>query len=147
MNFRDCIEFANETHRCCLATTEGDQPRVRPLGLYFADDTGFYFQTESVKALYKQLKNNRKVEACFYAPEVGSGLGTVMRVTGEVEFLDDVALRTRVLEDRPFLKGLGITKPEDPLLVVFRIFKGEAYFWTMANNMKESEIERIKFGN
>jgi hypothetical protein len=26
-----------------------------------------------------------------------------------------------------------------------RVHSGEAYFWTMANNMKEAEIERIKF--
>ena len=145
MSFQECIEFANENNTCYLATVEGDQPRVRAFALWFADDKGFYFQTESVKALCKQLKSNRKVELCFHARGAGSGVGKVLRVTGEVEFLDDIALRARVLEERPFLKGLGIEKPEDPLLVLFRVYQGEAYFWTMANNMKESEIERIKF--
>ena len=69
-----------------------------------------------------------------------------MRVTGEVEIVDDIALKTQVLQDRPFLKGLGIEQAEHPLLVVFRISKGEAFFWTMENNMKESEIDRIRFG-
>ena len=147
MDFQDCIKFANETRTCYLATAEGDQPRVRAMGLYFSDETGFYFQTESVKAMYKQLQNNRKVEAYFHSTKPGPDAGKVLRVAGEIEFIDDIALKTRVLEERPFLKGLGITKPEDPLLVLFRISKGEAYFWTMANNMKESEIERIKFGN
>jgi len=116
------------------------------MGLYHVDDTGFYFNTQSVKALAKQLEKNRKVEVCFYASGTGQDIGRVMRVTGEVEFLDDIGLRTRLLEDRPFLKEF-IKGPEDPLLVVFRISKGEAYFWTMADSMKESEIERIKFGN
>lgn len=147
MDFQDCIKFAKENRTCYLATTEGDQPRVRAMGLYHVDDTGFYFNTESVKALNKQLEKNKKVEVIFHSTAPGPGVGKVMRVSGEVEFIDDIALRTRVLEERPFLKGLGITKPEDPLLVVFRIYKGEAYFWTMADNMKESEIERIKFGN
>jgi len=146
MNFQDCITFANEVQRCFLATAEGDQPRVRALGLWFADERGFYFQTESSKALYAQLTGNRKVEACFYAPDPGSGAGKQMRITGEIEFLDDMALKKKVLEERSFLKAYGIEKPEDPLLVVFRIHKGEAFFWTMANNMKESEIERISFG-
>jgi len=147
VDFQDCIKFANDVHTCYLATAEGDQPRVRALGLFFADDTGFYFQTESVKALYKQLENNRKVEGYFHATRPGPDAGKVMRVSGEVEFIDDIAIRTQALEKNRVLKELGVTKPEDPLLVVFRIFKGEAYFWTMADNMKESEIERIKFGN
>ncbi len=143
MNFQDCVKFANEHRICYVATTEGNQPRVRALGMWFADDKGFYFQTESVKALCKQLKENNRVELCFYAP--GSDIGRMMRVTGKVEFVNDLALRTKVLTDRPFLKALGIKGPEDPLLVIFHVYSGEAYFWTMANNMKETEIERIKF--
>ncbi len=143
MNFQDCIKFANENSLCFIATAEGDQPRVRALRMWFADEKGFYFQTESVKAIYKQLQKNNKVELCFHAP--GQGAGTMLRVSGKVEFLDDTALKSKVLQDRPFLKGIGIKTPEDPLLVIFRVYCGEAYFWTMANNMKESEIERIKF--
>ena len=144
MNFQDCIEFANKSHTAYFATVDGDQPRVRPIGLWFADEQGFYFQTESVKAFYRQLKANRKVEVCFHTSEAGKTL----RVAGEIEFVDDIALRARILQDRPFLKQrVGIQKPEDPLLVVFRISKGEAFFWTMGNNVKESEIDRIKFGS
>jgi pyridoxamine 5'-phosphate oxidase len=148
MGFLDCVRFANEGHRCFLATVDGDQPRVRALSCWFADETGFYFQTGAPKAIYKQLKKNRKVEACFFAPDPGSGIGKQMRVSGEIEFIDDIALRIKALQDRPFLKqAYGIEKPEDPILVLFRIPKGEVYFWTMESNLKESEIERIKFGS
>lgn len=147
MDFQDCIKFATEVHDCYLATVDGDQPRVRAMGLYSAEETGFYFMTESVKALYKQLQNNKKVEVIFHSTGSGPGMGRVMRVSGEVEFVDDIAYRTRVFNERPFLKGLGVTGPEDPLFAVFRIAKGEAFFWTFADNMKESEIERIKFGS
>jgi pyridoxamine 5'-phosphate oxidase len=143
MNFQDCVKFANEHRVCYVATTEGNQPCVRALGMWFADDQGFYFQTESVKSVCKQLKNNHHVELCFYAP--GPDAGTMMRVAGKVEFVDDLALKSKVLTDRPFLKAVGIEGPEDPLLVIFRVHSGEAYFWTMAHNMKEMEIERIKF--
>ena len=146
MNFQDCIKFANDTRTCYLATAEGDQPRVRAMGLCFADETGIYFNTESVKALNKQLKKNKKVEAIFHHTAPGPDAGKVMRVSGEIEFVSDRAIRAKIFKDRPFLKGLGITKPEDPQLVVFRIAKGEAYFWTMADNMKEAKIPRIKFG-
>jgi len=69
----------------------------------------------------------------------------MMRVTGKIEFIDDMAIRTRFFKERTFLKELGVKGPEDPLLVVFAIRTGEAFFWTMAENMKEAEIPRIKF--
>ena len=144
MDFQDCVKFANENPTCHLATAEGDQPRVRALVMWFADDTGFYFQTQSVKALCRQLSNNKKVEVFFHAPEPGS-IGKVMRVAGEVEFIDDIALKARAIEERAIVKAIGIEKPEDPLLAVFRVHKGEAFFWTMENSMRESEIERIRF--
>jgi uncharacterized pyridoxamine 5'-phosphate oxidase family protein len=147
MNFKDCIDFANANRICFLATADGNQPRVRPLGMWSADEKGFIFQTEPIKAVYKQLKKNNKVELCFNGQEGTPYAGKVMRVTGEAQFLDDLAMKKKILEERPFLKSYGIDKPEDPRLVVFRVFKGEAYFWTMADNMKESEIKRIKFGS
>lgn len=111
----------------------------------FADDKGFYFQASTVKAFGRQLQKNPRVETCFYAPGTDGALGTVMRVTGEIEFLDDMTLRTKIMEERPFLKNMGLTGPEDPRLLVFRLYKGEAFFWTMEYSMRESEIERIKF--
>ena len=144
LDFQECIQFANQCRTAFIATIDGNQPRVRPLSLQFADDHGFYFQTENVKNLYRQLKANQKTELCFHS-NAGGGLGKVMRVSGEIEFVDDLELKARLLKERPFFKTLGILKPDDPLFVLFRVFKGEAFFWTFANNMKESEIEKIKF--
>jgi len=140
MDFKDCVKFANENKTCFLATVDGDQPRVRAMGMEYADDTGFYFNTESPKAVARQLKKNQKVELCYW------GAGKMLRVTGKVDFIDDVDIRKRFYEARPFLKNLGVKSPEDPLLVVFAVRKGEAFFWTMADNMKEAGIPRIKFG-
>ena len=144
MDFQDCTKFANENPYCQIATVEGDQPRVRPMGMWFADETGFYFHSQSVKALCKQMKNNPKVEVAFHAPEE-KPMARVMRVTGEVEFLEDMEIRKKSYEARPFLKGMGIKGPEDPLVAVFRIPHGEAFFWTMASSMYEDDREKIKF--
>jgi pyridoxamine 5'-phosphate oxidase len=146
MDIQEYVKFANDTRTCYLATVEGDQPRVRAMGMCFADETGFYFNTESVKALSKQLAKNQKVEIIFHHTKPGPDAGKVMRLSGKVEFVNDPAIRARIYKDRQFLKGVGITTPEDPRLVVFRISKGEAFFWTMAENMKEASIPRIKFG-
>jgi len=144
VDFKDYIKFANENPISYLATVEGDQPRVRVFGMWFADDKGFCFHTRAPKAVWQQLKANPKVEVCFYSP-TPPPMGSMMRVQGEIEFLDDLALKARLLEERPFLKQAGMTKPEDPAIVVFRIYKGEAYFWTIDENMKESELARIRF--
>jgi uncharacterized pyridoxamine 5'-phosphate oxidase family protein len=62
-----------------------------------------------------------------------------------VKFLDDLKLKARLLEERPFLKAIGTGKPDDPSLAVFKIYTGEAHFWTMENNMREEQTERVKF--
>jgi uncharacterized pyridoxamine 5'-phosphate oxidase family protein len=112
--------------------------------LWFADKTGFYFQSQSVKAFCKQLRKNNRVEVCF-TNSTGSKPTKVMRVTGLVEFIEDIGLKKKVFSDRAFLRTMGIKGPEDPVLVVFKIYTGEAFFWTVKDSMHESEIERIKF--
>ena len=112
--------------------------------MWFADKTGFYFHSQSVKALCKQLKKNPKVEVVFHGTEE-KGLGKVLRVAGKAEFLDDMELKKKSYEARPFLKGMGIKGPEDPMVAVFRIPTGEAHFWTMASSMYEDDREIIKF--
>ena len=141
MDFKDYYQFANENHDCYLATCDGEQPRVRAMGMWFADETGFYFQTQSVKALYKQIERNPKVEIYFHSKDSGK----VMRVSGEAKIITDNAIRTRCIEERPFVKNFGITEPDNPLLSIFHLYTGEAYFWTMADSMKEADIPRIKF--
>lgn len=142
MDFKDCYEFANENKTCYLATCDGDQPRVRAMGMWYADETGFYLQAQSVKALYKQIENNPKVEMYFQAKDFSK----VMRVSGEAKIVTDNEIRARCIKERPFVKNFGIEAPDNPLLAVFHVYKGEAYFWTMADSMKEADIPRIKFG-
>ena len=142
--FQDVIKFVNEQvpdRNCSFATVEGDQPRVRILSMCFADEKGFYFQTESVKALVKQIKQNNRVEICFYDPKTR----IMVRATGRAEFLDDPALKSKIFNDRPYLAKVGIKGPDDPLFVIFRVGSGEAWFWTMSDSMKEAQIERLKF--
>ncbi len=65
MNLQDCITFANENKRCYLATVEDDQPRVRPMGLWFADEKGFYFQSHAEKALGINSRHIRRSRPVF----------------------------------------------------------------------------------
>jgi pyridoxamine 5'-phosphate oxidase len=145
MNFNDCTQFANEIKTCFIATAEGDQPRVRPIGLWYADEKGFYIQTQSVKAFAKQMLKNPKIEICFFSRGEGPGKDRLLRVYGKVKPITDPAMLAKCIKERAFLKGLGIDRPDNPLLAVFHLYTGECYFWTGADSMKEALIPRIKF--
>jgi uncharacterized pyridoxamine 5'-phosphate oxidase family protein len=73
-------------------------------------------------------------------------MSKIMRVTGKAKIITDAKIRAKCIEERPFVKNMGITTPDNPLLAVFQIYTGEAYFWTMADSMKEAGLPRIKFG-
>ena len=132
MDIKDCIKFANENPICFLATCDHGMPRVRCLGFWFADPSGFYFQSGTMKELVGQIRENPNIEVCFY--KASGMLGETMRVSGEAEFVDDPELNKKVMNDRPFLKSFGLDH-DSPQLVIFRIPKGKAHFWTMKSNL------------
>jgi uncharacterized pyridoxamine 5'-phosphate oxidase family protein len=144
MDFSECVKFASENPVTYIATADGDQPHVRAFAMWFADKTGFYYHTGTPKKVCQQLKKNPKVELCFYAPGV-QGAGRMMRVTGKVEFLEDKALEERLFKDRPWVADLMKVAPKDAKLAMFRVAHGEAWFWTMENNMREAQAPRVRF--
>jgi pyridoxamine 5'-phosphate oxidase len=137
ITLKDCIQFTNENQICYLATVENNQPRVRTLGFWFADESGFYFQTSKVKEIPHQLELNPNVEACFYHHE--GPIGTMLRIAGKAEFVDSPELREKALKDRPFLTAFGMTVENPGPVVFFRIAHGKAHFWKMENNMKPKD--------
>lgn len=144
MNLSDCLAFAGEHPICFLATEEGDQPRVRALLMWFADEWGFYFMTMSPKQFSEQLHGNSKVEVCFYNGAMELPDAVEMRVTGEVEFVDDADLTRKVAEERAALEGI-MGRPLEPITEVFRIGSGKARFWTLMDILKERELETLSF--
>ncbi|OPY50985.1 MAG: Pyridoxamine 5'-phosphate oxidase [Methanosaeta sp. PtaU1.Bin112] len=144
MDYNDCLKFANDNPVSFIATMDGEMPRVRAFLMWFADESGFYYHTATSKSVCKQLMNNPNIEVCFY--HAGDIMAkNMMRVSGRVEFLDDAGLRARLLEERPFLRAI-VNGPKDPLLTIFRIHEGEVQFWSMADNLREADTPRIKFG-
>ena len=144
LSFEECAVFANQHPVCAVATVDGDQPRVRYFLMWYADGTGFYFHTGKMKQIYRQLQQNPKVELCFYDPTPPEqGGGKMLRVTGRVEWKREQALVNRLLAERPWIRSLGTDI--DQFLAIFRVKGGEAWFWTMADNLKEDRIPRYEF--
>jgi pyridoxamine 5'-phosphate oxidase len=140
MDFKECARLADENRVCYLATAEGSQPRVRAIAMWYADETGFYFQSQSVKAMVKQIEKNHHVEACFQIKDRG-----MLRVTGKAKIITDKKVRAKCIAERKNVRDMGITDPGDPLLTVFQIYTGEAFIWTMKDSMKEASLPRVKF--
>lgn len=133
---QDIISFTQRNQLCYLATIHNNKPKVRAIGLWYADNTGIYFQTSGKKEIYQQLVNTPEVEACFY--EHTDLIGKMLRISGKVEFINETSFKEKALKDRPFLRDLGFSS-ESTDLILFRIAKGNAHFWTMQNNFKPKE--------
>ena len=144
MNIQAYIDFAMSNPVCYLATIENDQPRVRAVLLMFADESGFYFETLSPKAMSKQLHRNPKVEVCFYNNPPDLSDAKEMRITGTVEFVNEEMIIKEVYEKVKFLEDLT-GQPIKPFLEVFKIGTGNTHFWTLQDVLKESEIEHAIF--
>ena len=144
MKLTDYTALASEHPICYVATEDGDQPRVRPLLLWFADARGFYFMTMSPKRFSAQLHQNPKVEVCFYNGAAELPEAQMMRLTGSVEFVDDAELIRKVSEERAALEGI-IGRPLEPIAEVLRIASGETRFWTLMDILKEPELEMLRF--
>lgn len=143
MTSREILVFVNKAQACWLATAEGDQPHVRGMMMWYADETGFYFHTASCKRLASQLQKNPKVEMAFYNPGEGSGAGQMIRVMGRAEVATTPALIEKLYRDRPWVKGLADSMP-GAHIVIFRIGNASAQYWDMSVNGRESLQPQIK---
>ncbi|MDR1166648.1 MAG: pyridoxamine 5'-phosphate oxidase family protein [Deltaproteobacteria bacterium] len=96
-----------------LATTEGDQPRVRPFGTLAVFEGKIYFQTSKTKEVSKQLLANPKIEICaFMDPD------TWIRVQAIAVEDDRLEAKRFILETHPELQGM-YSADDDKIQVFF----------------------------
>lgn len=131
MNKEEIFKLMNENPVFYLATTEDDQPKVRGMLLYRADENGIIFHTSSAKDIYSQIMKNPKVEMCFFSN------GVQIRVAGVLERITNPDICNEVYE-HPTRKFLQMWKENgidvDGILEVFSLKKGTAVIWTMESN-------------
>ncbi|MDE5780436.1 MAG: pyridoxamine 5'-phosphate oxidase family protein [Lachnospiraceae bacterium] len=134
MRKEELFQIMNENPVFHLATMDGEQPRVRGMLLYSADEQGIIFHTASTKDVYRQIKENPKVELCF------QGQGIQIRVSGTLENVEDENLKNEIF-NHPTRKFLQAWKEQgiDGLLQIFRLKNGAAVTWTMETNFDEKK--------
>ncbi|MDR0851309.1 MAG: pyridoxamine 5'-phosphate oxidase family protein [Clostridiales Family XIII bacterium] len=97
---QEVYEFLKKASVYWLATTEGDQPRVRPFGTYVIYDGKLYIQTGKIKDVSKQLSANPKVEIGAFDAEAGAWI----RIAATAVNDDSIEAKTAVLDAYPNLK-------------------------------------------
>ena len=100
-------DFLDEAGVFFLATADGDQPKLRPLGFHMEMEGKEMFGVGDFKDVYKQLVANPKVEIVAAKPD-----GHWMRYTGKAVFDTDPKYEAAGLEAMPNLKEMAARKPE-----------------------------------
>lgn len=94
-------DFISEAGIFFLATVDGDQPKLRPLGAHIEMDGKVLFGIGNFKDVYKQLCAQPKCEiaACKHD-------GKWLRYTGKAVFETDPKYAEAILDANPQLKGI-----------------------------------------
>lgn len=94
-------DFLTEAGVFFLATADGSQPKLRPLGAHFEMDGKVLFGVGDFKDVYKQMVANPLVEISAAKPD-----GKWLRYTGKVVFDTDPKYAAAMLEALPQLKEI-----------------------------------------
>jgi pyridoxamine 5'-phosphate oxidase len=129
MTKTEVIAAVNANPVCYLATAEGNQPRVRGIGMYKADERGLIFQTWTKKDLHTQLLKNPQIELCFSTKD-----GAQIRISGKIELVNDLSLKKEIEAIRPFMTPLIKQFGGYDAVAVWVLKKGKAQMWTMKDN-------------
>ncbi len=122
-------QFLKDAGTYYLATTEGDQPRVRPFGTIHLFEGKLYIQTGKVKNVSKQIHANPKVEICAFKD------GEWLRIAGELVEDDRREARQSMLDAYPALQQMYSV--DDGNTEVFYLKNATA---TFSSFTKEPEI-------
>lgn len=94
-------DFLKEAGVFFLATVDGDQPKLRPLGLHMEVDGKVLFGIGDFKAVYRQLTVNPRCEIVAAKQD-----GHWLRYTGKAVFETDPKYAEAALDSAPHLKNI-----------------------------------------
>ena len=94
-------DFLTEVGVFFLATADGDQPKLRPLGAHLEMDDKVIFGVGDFKNVYKQIAANPKVEIVACKPD-----GHWLRYTGKAVFEEDPKYAEAMLDMMPDLRNI-----------------------------------------
>lgn len=115
-------DFLKSAETYYLATTEGDQPRVRPFGTINEFEGKLYIQTGKSKPVSEQIHKNPKAEICAFKD------GTWLRVECILKEDDRREARKAMLDAYPDLRAMY--NEDDGNTEVFALENATAVFYS-----------------
>ena len=97
---KEVYDFLKKCETYYLATTEKDQPRVRPFGTVNIFEDKLYIQTGKVKDVFKQIAINPKVEISGMVDQ------NWIRVTATLVVDDRLEAKQSMLDSYPSLQKM-----------------------------------------
>lgn len=92
-------QFLNETKVFFLSTTDGDQPKTRPLNVHLIHDGKLCFLTGDKKEVYHQLMNNHKIQIVALNHKT-----EWLRIEGTASLCSEQETAENILKNSPFLR-------------------------------------------
>lgn len=126
------LQYLKEAGVYYLATTEGDQPRVRPFGTINEFEGKLYIQTGKSKIVAQQIFANPKVELCACKGD------SWVRIECTLKEDDRREARKSMLDAYPDLRAMY--NEDDGNTVVFSLEDAVAIFYSFT---AEPEIVRF----
>ena len=141
MQKEQIFEILNKNPVLFLATLDGNEPRVRGMLLYKADENGIVFHTGPHKDVFHQISKQPSVEMCFY----DAAQNIQIRVRGVLEKIDDIKYKEEIANhpSRVFMQGWkkNCAAIDDfyNMFSVFCLKNGKANVWTFESNFTPKE--------
>ena len=123
-NMKEVQDYLKECGAFFIATTDGDQPRVRPFGVSEIINDRLYIMTGKVKDVYKQMAANGKFEICALKKS-GSEW---MRLSGVLVNDETLSVKEEFLNRNESLKSMY--KADDDNMAVLYIKDATARFFS-----------------
>lgn len=128
------IDYLKNAKVFYAATTDGEQPHVRPIGFVMDYEGQLAFYTDTRKKMFKQMKVNPKMEFCAL-----DGKMNTLRLTGDAKFITTPESKKAALEAMPMLAKAGYSVEDD----VFEIYTLENISLSYAN-MAGKQLDGIE---
>jgi uncharacterized pyridoxamine 5'-phosphate oxidase family protein len=138
MEGKNMIDFAKilaENPNGVLATVVEGKPATRVFQCLFADGNKVYFCTADEKPVYAQILANPYVSFCTHP----QNFATVLSVNGKAVFVDDIALKTRALDENPPIKEI-YGGPDNPGFQLFYIDVTEVKTFSFEEGSKSHKL-------
>ncbi len=113
---KEVYDFIKECGTYFLATTENNQPRVRPFGTIDLFEDKLYIQTGKIKNVSKQIEKNPQVELCALNKDGSKWL----RLEGTLVRDERVEAKKHLLDHYPNLRAMYNEEDDNTEVLYFK---------------------------